>query len=295
MVLHTKFLLAFLAISLLTGCAKEEESAPETLRSEPGAVLTPAETTEPEEPGNKPSTDPPPAKVKKVADSSTGVFSGVIKYKGTAPVLEPIVKAGDPNVKDAKVCAANAVPDQTLVVNGANNGIANVFVYLKSAPEGATETTPPEDPLVVDHDGCKFKPHAVFTQAGQSLQVINSDATSHNVHTYPIRNDPVNSLIAANDPVGFSLDFNGAEPLPMKIGCDIHPWMVAWVLILDHPYAAVTDENGEFSIPGLPPGTHEFRVWHEKAGYLEKGFEAKIMVGEGKPETLEYGPEIFEE
>ena len=139
---------------------------------------------------------------------------------------------------------------------------------------------------------------AYIVRTDQEVEVISSDGIAHNFHSYPIRNTPQNILVAPNTQAGQGtiIEFDGPEILPMKVGCDIHPWMTAWWMVVDHPYAAVTNEKGEFEIGELPDGTHDFRVWHEKAGYLEKKLEVTVKGGKVTDlGTMEYEPSVFEE
>lgn len=80
--------------------------------------------------------------------------------------------------------------------------------------------------------------------------------------------------------MGVNVPFKSAESLPTEIRCDIHPWMKGYWMIVDHPYATVTAADGTFSIPLLPPGEHEFRVWHEGPGYLDKSLVVTVTAGQ---------------
>lgn len=230
--------------------------------------------------------------------ASAGETTGTVKLKGKAPAPVLQHKKGDPTVKDAAVCAAQDLFKQDLVVDQATNGIANVFLYMRKAPSGAKIAPPEKKVLVFDQKNCTFVPHAQIVRTDQEVEIISSDPIAHNFHSYPLRGDALNVLVAPNTPAGqgTKTSFDGPEILPIKIGCDIHPWMTAWWMVVDHPFAAVTNEKGEFELPELPDGTHEFRVWHERAGYLEKKLEITIKGGKpAKPIELEYDQSAFEE
>lgn len=214
----------------------------------------------------------------------TGTLVGTITFSGDAPSLDPLVAAGA-EVKDPTVCAVNAVPDENVVV-AESGGLANVFVYLAKAPEGVEPRDPAE--VVIDQKGCRFFPHATVSYTEDTVRVTSSDDCAHNVHTFPIKNTVINSLMQANDQTGLELDLSKAEILPFQIKCDIHSWMVHYHLVLDHPFAAVTDETGSFRIEGLPVGTHEFRIWHESKGYLEKKYAVEITKDAETSVELEY-------
>jgi hypothetical protein len=247
------------------------------------------ETSETETPTTEEASEaaaPAETSAKEPADpNATGSFSGTIVLDGDAPQLDPLVKAGDEAVKDKEVCGAADVPDQSLVV-GEGNGIANVFVYLRRAPKGYKSEVP-EEPVVLDQKGCVFLPHVALIHAGQKVLVKSSDPIQHNIHTFPNRNQGTNLLINPNDQTGIEIVYDRPETEPIQVKCDIHAWMASWHLILDHPFMAVTDANGNFSVDGLPAGDYEFRVWHERGGLLEKEYKVTVT-GDDEPVTLKY-------
>ena len=212
-----------------------------------------------------------------------GSVVGKIVLDGDAPVLAPFIKAGDEKIKDKEVCGVADVPDESLVV-GEGKGIANVFIYLRRAPKGY-KAADVKEPVVLDQKGCVFLPHVALIRVGQPVLVKSSDAVQHNIHTFPARNDSTNLLIKPNEDKGASLKYTKPESDPLEVKCDIHAWMSSYHLVLDHPFMAVTDKDGNFRIEGLPAGSHEFRIWHERGGLLEK--EYKIDVKDGAEKALE--------
>ena len=221
------------------------------------------------------------------AAAQTGILVGVITYQGTAPKPKLLVKKGDTKAKDAAVCALHDVPDDSLKVNPAGNGVADVFVYLSRAPKGAT-VPPVGGPVEFDQKGCRFTPHAMVVRLGQTILVKSDDPIAHNTHTNPLRNNPFNQTIQPNDRKGVKLVYEEREPKPVRVKCDIHPWMSAYQLPLNHPFAAVTDATGHFQITGLPAGKQKLRIWHEKADYLEKKYEVDIKPGQTTKITLSF-------
>lgn len=212
-----------------------------------------------------------------------GTISGKIVLKGDAPA-KVLLHAKGANVKDGEVCAAGDVYKDDLVVDEDTKGIANIFVYLYKKPKKVfpASAKPAEAKLIFDQKNCVFKPHALVVQAGQTVEVLNSDDVAHNTHTYPLRNQAVNILVAPNTAKGNGQDIATAtrESLPHQVKCDYHPWMMAYWLVVDHPYAAVTNEKGEFTIKNLPVGDHEFRMWHERAGYLDRKYKVSVKAGD---------------
>jgi hypothetical protein len=103
---------------------------------------------------------------------------------------------------------------------------------------------------------------------GQVLVAKNSSPIQHNVHwsgINQVKNPGGNSIV----PAGGSLKIDNlkADKMPLNIKCDIHPWMNARVGVFDHPYFAVTDENGNFEIKLAPAGEYRLKVYHDAIGW----------------------------
>lgn len=224
--------------------------------------------------------------------AGTGTFSGTVTFDGTPPTL-PVLHDKGANVKDAAVCSAAAVPDESLVVDAKTKGIENVFIYLAKAPDGYKAPPVPKEPVVFDQKGCRFTPHALLARVGQTVLVKSGDAIAHNTHTFPIRSAGFNQLIKADDREGTKLVYDKSEKLPLEVKCDLHTWMRAYHLALDHPFMAVTDANGHFEITGLPPGSHKFVIWQEKAGYLNRSYSVEIKADKPTDMKLKFGPSAF--
>ena len=157
---------------------------------------------------------------------------------------------------------ATPMKSEALVL-GEGNTTANVFVQVKSGLPGDSYATPTE-PVVIDQSGCRYKPHVNGVMVGQSIKILNSDGLLHNVHALPKINKTFNMAMPAGRTEA-ETSFDKAEEM-FKIKCDVHPWMGAYIAVLNHPYFAVTGEDGKFEIGNLPAGTYEIEVWHEKLG-----------------------------
>jgi hypothetical protein len=218
------------------------------------------------------------------ADAQWGSIKGKVVVDGDFATLKPLVVKGNAAAKDAAVCAAADVPDESAVVDPATKGVANVVIYLRKKTDMVHPKfeKPAAATVVYDQMGCKFIPHVAIVQTNQQLNVISGDAVAHNTRAAPIKNQGFNFIIAPNDREGIKVPFKLTENLPIGIGCDIHPWMKGWVLVVDHPYAAITKADGTFEITDLPPGELEFRGWQEKIGYVapaagDKSFKVKVV------------------
>lgn len=211
-----------------------------------------------------------------VAAGGVGSIKGKIVYQGEPVSLPPKYPKGAAP-KDPAVCGVEAVPDETVIVN--NGGLANVFVYLGKAPAGALPPASSE-PVVFDQKHCVFLPHALVVRTTQPVRVLNDDAALHNTHTYPKRNTGFNQGVQPNDRNGVDLVYTKPESEPLQVGCDVHPWMIAYHLPVDHPFAAVSGPDGTFEIKDVPAGKQQFKVWHEKGGVLEKAFSITVKAGE---------------
>lgn len=217
-----------------------------------------------------------------LASAQWGGIKGQIVLDGDVPMLKDLVMKGDQNAKDAAVCAKDGVPNETIIVDPASKGIANVVIYLRKKPAKINPAIakPKEATVTYDQVGCKFVPHVMVVQVGQGVKVVNGDAVSHNTRNAPIKNPGFNFIVTPNDRVGVTIpNLNQAETVPMQIGCDIHPWMRGYWVMVDHPYAVVTGADGKFEIADLPEGENEFRVWHEGPGYIEKSLKIKVTAG----------------
>jgi len=205
------------------------------------------------------STAPATAAPVAVADAAT--VSGLVKFEGAAPKMPTIQMGADP------YCASQhptPVSDEEVVV-GPGGELANVIVWVKNAPAGPAPTTP----AVLDQHGCKYVPHVAAVQAGQPIEIKNSDATLHNVHAMP----KINSAFNEGQPVQgmtSTKKFDKVEMEPFRIKCDVHGWMKSFMVVLPHPYHSVSQMNGTFSIANLPPGNYTLVAWHEKYGRQEQ-------------------------
>lgn len=259
---------------LSAGCGKLDTGA----HAEPSVRVKLAESAVVDVEGGKPAEADPGG-----SSGGSGAFAGRIVFDGTRPAPGVIFKKGTAD-KDPSVCSKDGdIPKEDLVVSE-SNGVANVFVFLDKPPAGFKATPPTED-LKFDQENCRFTTHAMFCQVGQTVQILNSDSVLHNTRCIGNRNGNVNNTVGASDKTGIKLVYKKPEREPFPVKCDLHSWMSAYHLVLDHPFAAVSDANGNFKIDNLPAGIYQFKVWHErgdggKPGLLESKYTVTVKGGD---------------
>lgn len=198
-------------------------------------------------------------------------ITGKITLKGTPP---PPAVAKD--IVCGKPEKLNITARQYVV--GADNGLADVFVYLKSGTgiDGKTFTAPADKP-VLDQIDCEYTPFALGVMKGQTFTVKNSDAVLHNVNSTRAKINKGKNFGQPNKGQVNDMVFDKTE-IPILFKCDVHPWMTAYVAVFDNPYFAVSDKDGRFSIPNVPPGTYELVVYHRKSHATNEGLVRTVTV-----------------
>lgn len=195
-----------------------------------------------------------------VGDLRAAAISGTVNYDGKVPNLPKVTMDADPVC--AKKNPSGAVSEALVLGDG--NTMGNVFVrVVKGLPAGKTYPKP-ATAVVMDQEGCRYKPHVIGIMMGQDFKVKNSDGILHNVHALPKVNKPFNMAMPANRTEAIE-HFEKEEGI-FQIKCDVHPWMNAYIAVSSNPFFAVTGKDGKFTIPGLDAGTYEVEAWHEKLG-----------------------------
>ena len=155
---------------------------------------------------------------------------------------------------------------------GEKGGLANMFITLHEK-----RVTPPVHPsyektaeatVPLDIKNGRYQPHSLVLRTGQTLEIRSFEAVSIAPTFATVKNSGASVLLPANK--SLELQFDKPERFPFPVTCAMHPWMSAYVAVVDHPYAVVSKPDGTFEIPNLPVGTWRFRVWHETAGYVRE-------------------------
>lgn len=203
-------------------------------------------------------------------------LQGQIVWKG--PVQKPMKLDFGTN-KDAVFCAKDKEPfEEHLIVNPTNNGLKNVVVWIR--PAGAAKGAafplgmihpdlkkPAVDSVAIDQPCCRFIPHVLVARVGQTLTIKNSAEVAHNANFASENNGNFNPLIQPGGKFTLPKPFV-AEPGSIQVNCNLHPWMKAHIRIFDHPYFAITDADGKFTIKNAPAGLFDVFYWHPANGWL---------------------------
>jgi hypothetical protein len=208
-----------------------------------------------------------------VTVTNGGSISGTVMYAGTASAPKAIQVN-----KDVEVCGKESHQDQSLVV-GSNKGIADVIVSITNIQQGkgpdALGTT-----FTLDQRVCIYRPHVQVVPVNAPLKILNNDGILHNIHTFSVKNPAFNKAQPK-----FKKEMKETFKVPelISVKCDAHGWMSAFIKVVDHPYHAVTDASGKFTIKDVPPGTYTVELWQEKLGIQKQ----QVTVQAGATATLD--------
>ncbi len=211
-----------------------------------------------------------------IGTKPAGRISGRVVLEGTGSLAGRKLSV----TKDVEVCGRTDKFALDLLL-GPENGIGNAVVYLESAPDGHSEELSTSE-RQLDQNECVYDPHVLLVPAGATVNIKNSDGILHNIHTYSLLNPAFNTAQPKFKKV-ISKTFTTPEII--KVTCDVHDWMTAWIVVHDHPHYAVTNTNGTFQLSGVPPGDHTVRIWHESLGEQTRS----ITVAPAQTTTTDFG------
>jgi plastocyanin len=207
-----------------------------------------------------------------VLAQSAGSIVGEVKYAGTPPAPK-VVKVN----KDNQACGNEKKSEEWVV--GANSGVKNAVASVVGAKGPAPK---PAKKPELDQKGCQFSPHVRLVPTGAELDILNPDGVLHNIHTFSTANPSINKAQPKFKKV-MTEKFDKAEII--KVQCDAHSWMSGWIVVQDHPYYAVSGDDGSFKIDNVPAGKHTVQLWHESGAKLTK--EVEVKAGQATKVTFE--------
>ena len=204
------------------------------------------------------------------ASAQTGDLKIRFQYAGDAPKQAAINATAD-----GAFCGPKNLVDESLIVNPDNKGIKNMIVAVYTG-RGGSKLDPVESAskeVTLANKDCRFEPHVVVAQVGDKLKITNPDPIGHNANVGFLMNTSFYQLIPPGQEI--DVELKEAEPAAITVSCNIHPWMKAYLVVLDHPYVGVSDDNGEVVIKGLPVGKLVFRANHDVLSVKEVAVNGK--------------------
>ena len=196
-----------------------------------------------------------------------GGIKGKVVFVGAAPAPQTI-----PVTIDQYLCGTEK-NDENLLLS-AKKEIRNAVVWLENPPARAASPAPAEK-VELDQRACAFIPRIVLVPAGGTVDFLNSDRLLHNIHATP----KLNVAFNRTQPKSRTIPVTFAQPEIVRINCDLHSWMTAWVVVTAHSFYAITGADGQFVFDDLPPGDYKLQVWHESLGTVP----ASVTIGGQQP------------
>lgn len=203
-----------------------------------------------------------------------GTVAGTVRYQGAMPVLQK-----KPVSADTQVCGRQAVSED--LVLGKKGAVRNAVVYIQGAVSGAKRFPQPEGGGVLEQKGCRFVPHVTLVGKGLDLRFRNSDRIVYSLRTVSRANPSIDIALTPSQP---EKTIRFERPEIFEIRCSVHHWMNGWIVVADHPYYAVTNDEGNYRFTDVPAGDYYLALWHEKFGLKTK----RIRVREGEETRIDF-------
>ena len=244
---RARAILLLYAVLLFSACGGQDNNGHTTQHAPPKQEASEQQAVPP---------PPEPRAPAQVDPDGRSTIVGLVVFDGDMPQPQALTVS-----KDVEVCGKTEKFPEALLV-GPNKGIKNAVVFLR-AVAGGTSLSRPESNPTIDQRDCVYAPHVLLVPAGATVDIKNSDGILHNIHTYSEKNPAFNT---AQPKFKKIISKSFAQPEMIRVTCDVHDWMTAWIVVQDHPYYTLTDTTGAFQLSDIPPGEYELRVWHETLG-----------------------------
>lgn len=193
-----------------------------------------------------------------VGMASGGTIQGAVRLTGSAVEQRKLAVT-----VDQSVCGREKEAED--IVLSPEKGIRNAVVSLQTPPSAAKWAVR-LPPVQMDQKQCVFVPRVVVVPSGGTVEFLNNDRLLHNLHSLSLKNSTFNRT----QPKGRTIPIVFRQPEIIRVDCDLHPWMRAWVVVADHPFYTVTNDRGEFVLDNVPPGKYVLQVWQESLGTVTK-------------------------
>jgi plastocyanin len=205
------------------------------------------------------------------AAAELATLKGTITFQGDVPKSTTADDAG--------------LQRDLLTVDPKTRGLKGVVVWLVPSKTNAAAATDIKSELaLMDQRDHEFVPRVLAVRTGQPVKFTNSDPANHNVRTSSAERTNEFNVFTGNDGSYTHRFAAQAEHRPIRVGCDIHPWMGAWIYVFSHPLFSVTDEQGRFEIPQIPPGDYQLHIAQPDIRYSD---QEKIVIRGGDSHTFQ--------
>lgn len=228
--------------------------------------------------------------------TATAALAAALQMASAADIVGKISLKGTPPAEKEIQLDANCGklhpegnPKTRFFVTDGKGGLGDVFVYIKDGLTGKTFEVPAEGKLL-DQKACEYIPYVSGVQTKQKLSVRTSDPVLHNVHPTPaVAGNKESNMAQMPKSKDLEYSFENQEIL-LRFKCDVHPWMFAYVGVVNSPYYAVSEKDGTFKIANVPAGTYTIEAFHRKGGKVTQ--QVKVEAGNA---TADFTIELKEE
>jgi plastocyanin len=195
-----------------------------------------------------------------------GTITGKVRLEGSSTKSDQMMCT-----QDNRSCGKSKHSPRLCI--GKDRGLADAIIYLHGISKG--KKFQDDQPCLIDQHNCEYHPHTLIVPVGSSLRIVNNDPILHNVHSYEAAKEPKTVFNIAQPIKGVKSSTRPlTKPGIINLTCDAgHPWMSGTIMVAEHPYYAITDKDGNFSLADVPPGSYTLQMWHEGITIVNKELE----------------------